>query len=128
VLFRSVSKVAFQEVIDKIGRADLLLLPSVEEGIANVVLEAMAVGTLVISTDCGGMKEVVEHKKNGFIVPVRNPQAMAEIIRHVQQLSSSEKERMVVAARETIEILHTEKNMIEGIRSLYTQVYEQRST
>ncbi|NNK71725.1 MAG: glycosyltransferase family 4 protein, partial [Flavobacteriaceae bacterium] len=55
-----------------ITSADVLLLPSVEEGIANVVLEAMALGTLVISTDCGGMKEVIQDGKNGFLVPLRD--------------------------------------------------------
>src|SRR5690606_18050092 len=40
------------KVFEAIADADLFLLPSVEEGIANVVLESMALGTPVISTDC----------------------------------------------------------------------------
>ena len=48
------------DVLKKMESSDLLLLPSVEEGIANVVLEAMAIGLLVISTNCGGMSEVVK--------------------------------------------------------------------
>ncbi|MEQ9210457.1 MAG: glycosyltransferase family 4 protein, partial [Pseudomonadales bacterium] len=57
-----------------------LVLPSVEEGIANVVLEAMSVGLPVISTDCGGMREVIDSGANGFLVPIRNPKAMADAI------------------------------------------------
>ena len=46
--------------------ADCLLLPSVEEGIANVVLEAMAIGLPVISTKCGGMAEIIKNRKNMY--------------------------------------------------------------
>ena len=43
------------EVLKKVSECDLFLLPSLEEGISNAVLEAMALGVPVISTDCGGM-------------------------------------------------------------------------
>lgn len=65
---------------------DVLLLSSLEEGIANVVLEAMAVGLPVISTDCGGMNEVVILRKTGFLVPVRNANAMAQAVIDFQQM------------------------------------------
>lgn len=68
------------ELITKLQNSHLLILPSVEEGIANVVLEAMAIGVPVLTTDCGGMAEVVEDKVNGYIVAVRNPELLAERI------------------------------------------------
>ncbi|MCB9276519.1 MAG: glycosyltransferase [Lewinellaceae bacterium] len=52
------------EVFKKMAEADIFLLPSVEEGIANVVLEAMVIGLPVVSSDCGGMAEVVEDGVN----------------------------------------------------------------
>src|SRR5690606_25299839 len=72
----------FETVQTLIQEADLLLLPSIEEGIANVVLEAMALGILVLSTDCGGMDEVISPDINGFLVPIRDAQAMADTILH----------------------------------------------
>ena len=39
--------------------SDCLILPSVQEGISNVVLESMAIGLPIISSDCGGMKKVL---------------------------------------------------------------------
>src|SRR5690606_5520640 len=77
---------SFKEVKAQIASADVLLLPSIEEGIANVVLEAMALGTLVVSTDCGGMKEVVLPKQTGYLVPVRDAQAMALALKEVSEL------------------------------------------
>ncbi|MEZ4944364.1 MAG: glycosyltransferase family 4 protein [Cyclobacteriaceae bacterium] len=59
---------------------DVFLLPSVEEGIANVVIEAMAQGLPVISTNCGGINELIANGQNGWLVPVRDPHAMAQAI------------------------------------------------
>lgn len=49
----------FETVKSHISESDLLLLSSVKEGVANVVLEAMALRTLVLATDCGGIAEVI---------------------------------------------------------------------
>ena len=47
--------------------SDCFILPSVQEGISNVVLESMAIGLPVVNSDCGGMKEIINNGKNGFI-------------------------------------------------------------
>ena len=96
----------FAEIITEIQQADILLLPSLEEGIANVVLEAMALGTIVLSTNCGGIEEVITHGKNGFMVPVRNPEAIAENIKKIALLSEKERIEIRKKARTTIEKQH----------------------
>jgi glycosyltransferase involved in cell wall biosynthesis len=58
--------------------ADYFLLPSASgEGLPLVLLEAMACRLPVISTTVGGTPEIIEHMKNGVLVPPRNPEAMA---------------------------------------------------
>jgi colanic acid/amylovoran biosynthesis glycosyltransferase len=111
--------VPFAEVIQAIHQADVLLLPSVEEGIANVVLEAMALGTLVVSTDCGGMRKVITDGHNGFLVPVRNPAAMAAVLQRVSKLSTSDYQSLTLAARQTIEERFTEAQMVASMQQLY---------
>lgn len=123
-----VSKLAFKDVIEKMKNASLVLLPSLEEGIANVVLEAMAVGTLVVSTDCGGMKEVIKHKENGFLVPVRNSIEMAQAILDATQLSDTESSKMRLLARELIEKQHNEEKMIYDMLTLYNHTYEHKNS
>lgn len=99
---RIIQGMKHDELIKKLQQSHLLILPSVEEGIANVVLEAMATGIPVLTTDCGGMDEVVKDGINGFIVPVRNPEKLAEKIRHFLSSDSEFKKRLVKEAKETI--------------------------
>ena len=112
----------FEEVQHRIREADVLLLPSVEEGIANVVLEAMALGVPVISTDCGGMSEVIEDGVNGFLVPVRSPQAIADAILRFSRLTVEERLDMVANARKTIEKQHSLDRMVKGMLEFYGHV------
>jgi colanic acid/amylovoran biosynthesis glycosyltransferase len=67
-------------VRDRLRAADAFLLSSVSEGISNSVLEAMACGLPVVTTDCGGLREAVTDGVEGRVVPVRNPAAMADAL------------------------------------------------
>ena len=112
----------FKEVQKAIKEADVMLLPSVEEGIANVVLEAMALGTLVVSTDCGGMKEVVLPKQTGYLVPVRDAQAMALALKEVSELPLETYQRITQQARAFVEANHSEAQMVSGMLGLYKRL------
>lgn len=116
--------IPFETIINKIHQADILLLSSVEEGIANVVLEAMALGTLVISANCGGMDEVLVEGQNGFLVPIRNPKAMADKVKHIASLSEVEKHSILKNARKTIENQHDFDSKIHEMGVLYQTVLE----
>ena len=54
------------------------VLPSYREGTPRTVLEAMAMGRPIITTDTQGCRETVEDGKNGFLVPIKNAEAVAE--------------------------------------------------
>ena len=58
--------------------ATVYVLPSYREGLPRTVLEAMATGRAIITTDAPGCRETVIEGKNGFLVPVRDPAALAE--------------------------------------------------
>jgi colanic acid/amylovoran biosynthesis glycosyltransferase len=66
-----------EQVRDQLVWADALVLTSLSEGISNAVLEAMAAGLPVVTTDCGGMPEVVADGVEGFVVPVGDIAAIA---------------------------------------------------
>lgn len=67
-----------KQIRDLLQWADVLLLPSLSEGISNAVLEAMAAGLPVVSTRCGGMVEVLDDRRTGLLVDVGDVDAMAE--------------------------------------------------
>jgi len=117
-----IEKLSFEEVIDKIRNSAILLLPSVEEGIANVVLESMALGTLVVSTNCGGMAEVIKDSTNGYLVPVRDSEAIAKAVNEVLMLNHKQREVMIIKAREYIEENHSEQEMINAMQNLYDKL------
>jgi len=64
-----------------VARSSVLVLSSVSEGTPNSLLEAMALGVNMVSTDCGsGPREVLRDGEYGRLVPVGSPEAMAEAI------------------------------------------------
>jgi glycosyltransferase involved in cell wall biosynthesis len=81
-------------------RADVLVLPTLSDGFAMVVSEAMSQGLPVITTEWAGVAQFIVPGENGLIVPARDPDALAEAI--VSCAARPEQRReMGVAARQT---------------------------
>lgn len=114
-----VNGLSHNEVLKEIERHDVLLLPSVEEGIANVVLEAMAIGTPVISSDVGGMKEVIDNEVSGYLVQPRDVNSLAEAL--VQFAALNEEQRFAIAtrAREAVTRQHNKQGFVNAFSQFY---------
>jgi len=97
-----IGKVSSSEVAEHLIRADLFLLPSIYEGISNAAIEAMASGVPIISTTCGGMEELIDNGKNGFLVRRFSADEIARAIESLIQ-DPLETRRMSVEARRKIE-------------------------
>lgn len=74
-----------KDIFDCIRNARLFVLPSDYEGMPNALMEAMSLGLPCISADCrpGGARTLIEDGKNGFIVPVKDIDAMADKIAYL---------------------------------------------
>ncbi len=75
------------KVAEDIADALIYVLPSDTEGLPNALMEAMALGLPVISTDCpcGGPKSLIEDGVNGILTPVRDIDAMAAALKRLLQ-------------------------------------------
>ena len=115
-------ELSHDEVLKKVSECDLFLLPSLEEGISNAVIEAMALGLPVISTDCGGMGEIIKNGENGFLVPVRDADSMAGTIRKFIDLDEMKKNNIIFNARETIKHNHLLFYQVDQFKSFYSKI------
>ena len=69
-----------QKLAELLQQADLFVMPTLEEGFARVLSEALACGLPVITTTHSGVNDFVVPEKNGEIVPLRDAKAVAEAI------------------------------------------------
>lgn len=68
------------EMVGDIQRADVFVLPSLTEGFAQVILEAMACGVPVVTTANTCAPDVMTEGEHGFILPIRDSEAIAETL------------------------------------------------
>ena len=72
-------------IADLYQAADMFVFPSRNEGLPNVVLEAMACGLPVIVSDLPGLKPVIKHGENGWVIPIDNENSLTEAIYHLKE-------------------------------------------
>ncbi len=65
-----------------LAQSSVFVLPSYREGTPRSALEAMATGRAIITTDTPGCRETVQDGENGFLVPPRDPDALAAAMEH----------------------------------------------
>lgn len=91
------------DVRPKLARADVLVLPSwYREGVPRSVLEAMAMGKIIITTDTPGCRDTVESGKNGFLVPPGDTPALTNAIRQVLALTPEQRTAMSAGSIEKV--------------------------
>ena len=110
---------ARHDIENIINICDIGVLSSFREGLPNAVLEFMAFGKPVIATSVGGVPELINHKKDGFIFPVGNKEKLSEII---IKLLNNKNIREEIGGKASDKVFHDFSNakMID----LYTQLYD----
>lgn len=106
------------EVAARLVAADVFLLSSLSEGIANAALEGMACGLPLVTTDVGGMAEAVTDGVEGFLVPPRDSESMAAALERLYA-DPERRRRMGAAARRRVETDFNLHDQIDAFAALF---------
>jgi len=106
--------------------ADVLVAPSLEDNLPNVILEALGCATPVVAFAAGGIPDAVEHQRNGYLAPVGAADDLARGIEWA--LDPARKQGLAAAARETAERRFDIRNCARQYRDLFADLIEARST
>ncbi len=107
--------------VDRLLRAaDLFLLTSISEGIPVTAIEAMAAGLPVVSTDVGGLAEIVEPDRTGLLAPSGDDAALAEAILRLAD-DGPLREQLGRQGRRRAEDIFSERKM----HATYADCYEE---
>ena len=100
ITLRGWTQNAVQELLDH----DLYLMTSDYEGMPNALMEAMAVGLPVISTDCPtGPSDLIENGVNGYLIPVGDAKSLAEKIREIIEMPKDKRIEMGKLAKQKMQ-------------------------
>ena len=107
-------------IADCYRHADVFVTATTWEGMPNTVLEAMACGLPIVGTRASGLQDLVQESVNGYLVPTRDPTALAEALGLLIE-NGHERRRMGRQSRKLVE----RQFAWEQIAAQYVTIYEQ---
>jgi glycosyltransferase involved in cell wall biosynthesis len=120
---KSIGTIPYDQMPCRYHQMDILLHPSVREGLCLSILEAMGCALPVVASDCSSIPEQIDHGKGGFLCPVGDVDAFAE---RINQLADSPELRKEMGEynRAKVEKYFTLERMVSEYRELFEQVLE----
>ncbi|MGB1339431.1 MAG: glycosyltransferase family 4 protein [Cycloclasticus pugetii] len=119
--FVNVGKVPYEGMPHLYQSADLLLFPTVREGLPLAVLEAMSCGLPVVATNCSSLPELIDEGKGGFLCSLGDTDEFAEKINLLAETEDLRKE-MGGYNRVKIERSFTQGQMVLKYQQLFDEV------
>jgi len=116
----------FREDIPELLRLmDVFVLPSLEEGMSQSLLQALATERAVVASSVGGVPEVIIHGKTGLLVPPRDPVALAQKVECLLREPGQGK-AMGQAGRQVIVGHYSVDSMLMKTEELYSSLWKKR--
>jgi glycosyltransferase involved in cell wall biosynthesis len=110
-----------EDVAAVLRAADVMVLPSLDEGLPIAILEAMACGRPVVATPVGGVPEAVVDGQTGFLVAPRDPAALAEAVLRLL-LDPNLARRLGDEGRRRAEAVFSIDRVTSRVESLYEEL------
>ena len=114
-----------ENISEFFNKIDVFLLPSINEGTPRSILEAYYHNVPVIATNVGGIPEILEHNKTGFLVPYGNPNLLKEKMEYFIN-NPDEVKRMGINAREYVVKNHDVKTEVRKLEGIYLRIIEEK--
>jgi glycosyltransferase involved in cell wall biosynthesis len=112
--------------VDKImGCFDIFVLPSLNEGMGRVLVEAMSAGLPIVASRVGGIPDLVKHGENGLLVPPANAGALEQAISNL--LSDKERRKRMGETGKTMCRPYSVEAMVDKIHKLYSRLLGEHS-
>ncbi len=105
---------------------DVFVLSSHDEGMSNAILEAMAMQRPVVATDVGGTGEVVQEGRTGYLVPPKDPGALAAALERVFA-DAPAAQALGARGREVVVAGFSARAMVRQMEALYLRLFGARS-
>jgi glycosyltransferase involved in cell wall biosynthesis len=108
-----------KQYVERFQNSDIFLFPSIEDGFGLVVAEAMACGLPVITTRNTGASDLIQPGVNGEIVPIRDPQAMADAaLKWWAKVQEGKRLENVAQMRKRLSFETFEKTLLGHLRTI----------
>lgn len=104
-----------------LSQASFFVLPSYVEGVPMGILEAMAWGLPVVSTRVGGIPDVIEHGREGFLLEPGDLAGLQDAMRQLLR-NDVKRERMGCAARDKVNRQFSAKAVVPKVNQLYEKL------
>lgn len=115
-----------EEIHELLAGLDVLVVSSEQESFGLTIIEALAMETPVVSTRCGGPEEVLENGRTGFLVPLHDPESMAEAI--MQLLKNPQLARNIgQAGRKDVLSRFSVERYTKGIQQVIAQSFSKNN-
>ena len=115
------------ELLHKYVEADLVCFPSWWENFPMVCLEAMLNGAIVLGSNSGGMSEIIDDTKDGYLITPKDPSLLADKIEYILSLPDSEKVKISKAAQRKIEMNFSLTTLLSKTILYYERCIEQNN-
>lgn len=109
--FHVIGKIEREKLFSIYCNASVVCFPSWWDNMPMVCLEAMGVGAVVLGSSSGGMSEIIESGKNGYLIEPHNPQKLADKLLEILQLNTDKRKIISENAKQRI-MTHFEKSVV----------------
>ena len=116
--------ISSREVHEHLDSCSAMILPSFAEGLPVGIMEALARNRPVVATYVAGITELIENRKNGWLVPMANSEALTDALREVINTPVEKLFDMGSVGMERVKMLHSIETEVNKLENLFIKIQD----